>query len=79
MNVLFNMGSQGLDSKIKGTRVVHFQLKGGVFKACSTPTLKGYKMFFYGEKEVEGVFYELASEFLHSSSDIIKFFVAEGV
>ena len=49
------MVSQGLDSKIKGTRVVNFSTPWGIFKACSNPTLKGYKMLFYRDKEVEGV------------------------
>ena len=49
------MVSQGLDSKIKGTRVVTFSTPRGIFKACSTPTLNGYKMLFYCDKEAEGV------------------------
>ena len=37
--------------KINGNRVVTFSTPRG----CSTPTLKGYKMLFYRDKEVEGV------------------------
>ena len=37
-------------------------------------------MLFYRDKDVEGVtFNVLASEFLYLSSDIVKFYVAEGV
>ena len=49
------MNSQGLDLKIKGTRVVTFSTLRGCFEACSTPTSKGYQMYFYRDEGVEGV------------------------
>ena len=69
---------QGPDSQNKRHQGSHFFQLQGVFKACSTPTLKGYEMLFYRDKDVEGVTF-MNWPVIHLSSDIVKFYVAEGV
>ena len=81
--------SPGVGLENKGHQGSHiYNFKGGVRETRSTPTLKVYQIYFYRDKEVERLrlfnrcrlgLSSNVSEYSHSFSDIVKFYVAEGV
>ena len=72
--------SQGLDSKIKGTRVIHFFNAKGLFvRHAQLQLWWGIKCVFAVIKELRGLHLQVLSKYFHILSDIVKFYVVEGV
>ena len=72
--------TQELDSQNKLHQGSHFfQLQGGVFETCSTPTLKGLQMWFHCDKGVDGgCFHEGVPEFTNNSMILLSFMLLKG-